>query len=122
MLVIKPVRDRDEPLVPPVVARLVTSDEQERTALGIESIKHPIGPSGVLDDQFLPVILSCFHGDTTADAKLQVRLATVHAPSPGPRRLVKAPVAAHPLPSGEGGNHQSQPSPLGRGWPTTEAG
>jgi hypothetical protein len=23
-------------------------------------------------------------------------------PSPGPRRLVKAPVAVHPLPSGEG--------------------
>ena len=55
MLVIKPVRDRDEPLVPPVVARLVTSDEQERTALGIESVKHPVGPSGMLDDQFLHV-------------------------------------------------------------------
>jgi hypothetical protein len=55
MLVIKPVRDRDESLVPPLVARLVAPEEQNRTAAGIESVKHPLGASGVLDDQFLHV-------------------------------------------------------------------
>jgi hypothetical protein len=33
-------------------------------------------------------------------------------PSPGPRRLVKAPVAVHPLPLGEGGGPISPVSPL----------
>ena len=63
MLFVKPVRDRDEPFVPPVVARLVPSDEQDRTALGIESVKHPEGPSGVLDDQFL----TCFEPAITPE-------------------------------------------------------
>ena len=33
-------------------------------------------------------------------------------PSPGPRRLVKAPVAVHPLPLGEGKNHALPLNPL----------
>jgi hypothetical protein len=42
-------------------------------------------------------------------------------PSPGPRRLVKAPTAVHPLPKGEGDLHnlsadqKRQPSPRGEG-------
>ena len=36
-------------------------------------------------------------------------------PSPGPRRLVKAPVAVHPLPSGEGTDPIPSLSPRGRG-------
>jgi hypothetical protein len=36
-------------------------------------------------------------------------------PSPGPRRLEKAPVAVHPLPTGEGKALSSLPSPVGKG-------
>jgi hypothetical protein len=36
-------------------------------------------------------------------------------PSPGPRRLVKAPVAVHPLPLGEGKNPIPSLSPRERG-------
>jgi hypothetical protein len=36
-------------------------------------------------------------------------------PSPGPRRLVKAPVAVHPLPSGEGKDPIPVHSPPERG-------
>jgi hypothetical protein len=74
------------------------------------------------------IIPSCFHGDTTADAKQQARLVTVHDPSPPalgaprPRRLMKALVAAHPLPKGEGRNQQSRPAPLGRGRKSSPGG
>jgi hypothetical protein len=39
---------------------------------------------------------------TNAHAGREITLRTaIHDPSPGPRRLLKAPVAVHPLPLGE---------------------
>jgi len=49
-------------------------------------------------------------------------------PSPGPRRLVKAPTAVHPIPKGEGSLHnlsadqKRQPSPWGEGARRRRAG
>ena len=42
--------------------------------------------------------------------------------APRPRRLMKALVAAHPLPKGEGRNQQSRPAPLGRGRKSSPGG
>jgi hypothetical protein len=37
MLAIKPVRDRNKHLIPPVIARFVGADEQKRAAPGVKT-------------------------------------------------------------------------------------
>src|SRR6266568_496435 len=49
VLVVEPVRQRNELLIPTVVSGLVASDQQDRDAARIESIEHPIRTSRVLN-------------------------------------------------------------------------
>jgi len=89
------------------------------------------------------VELGCARGEYNSLAKTQpgrtTLLADASTPSPGPRRLVKAPDACHPLPVGEGWvlttcprSHPARvpmkcignavhPLPVGEGWVSTPA-
>jgi hypothetical protein len=55
MFVVEPVRQRYELFVPPVIAGLVSADQQDRTASGIKSVKNPLRLSRMLDDELFHV-------------------------------------------------------------------
>jgi len=55
MLVVEPVRDRNEFFIPTIIARLVATNQQDGSAARIERKEHAIGPAGMLNPKFLHV-------------------------------------------------------------------
>src|SRR5438128_593796 len=53
ILVVESVRNRNELLIPAIVARLVAPDEQDRASPWIEGIEDSVGAARLLDSQFL---------------------------------------------------------------------
>jgi hypothetical protein len=53
MLVIEPVRNWNEFLVPAIVARFVAPDEQDRASPWIEGLEDSVRAAGMLDARFL---------------------------------------------------------------------
>jgi len=55
MLVVESVRDRNEFFIPAIVARLVTTNQQDGASARIERKEHAIVPAGMLNSKFLHV-------------------------------------------------------------------
>src|SRR6266403_1753807 len=55
MFVVQPIRYRHKLLVPPALARFVPADQQNCSAPRVEGEQHTVGPSSVLNAQFLHV-------------------------------------------------------------------
>lgn len=57
MLIVQPVRDGDNHVVPSVVARLVAADERQRNPARVKRIQHPIRAPAVLNAQLAHVLV-----------------------------------------------------------------
>src|SRR5215218_5888615 len=70
MLVVQPVRQGDGGLVPPIVPGLLTADQEDCRAPGVEGIEDAVGPAGVLHPELAHVRVPR-RGDTRTIGKAQ---------------------------------------------------
>lgn len=55
MFVIKPLRERHESSVPPIVARLVTAEQKNRDTAWIKGVQHAVWTPAMLNPEFAKV-------------------------------------------------------------------
>ena len=57
MFVVQPIGDRHKLFVPTTLARLISADQENRSASRIEGEQDSVGSASVLDAQFLHVLV-----------------------------------------------------------------